>query len=163
MSKISICQEHLITLLRADAFFQDNTDPMHPIVKVPIVSKKLGDVASKFEEQLTATRLGLVVILRRAKRIEVQLGSRALECQFGLLAVVNPTLNAALNLPLAYEIVEAAFNVLEGQFNGVNPNDQTETSRFSPDTTAIVSSSDPRRPHLDIVLLNINTIIDISP
>jgi hypothetical protein len=163
MGKISTCQSNLIALLYADAFFTDLTDPMNPVILVPIVNKQQGDIESMLDEALANLGVGLIVILRRARLIDPdnQFGL-AMVCQFALSAAYNPTV-ADTGSPTAYDIVERAAQLLQGTPNGVVIGDVTNPGRFSVDPAAIAPlPPKPKAAFLDIQLLLINTTIDLS-
>ncbi len=163
MGKIATAQTNLIALLTADVFFQDNTDPANPVVLVPIVNKQQGDIQSQLEEALTNLGVGVVVILRRARLLEPDdhFGI-ALDCQFAVTAVYNPTV-APDGSPTAYDIAERAMVLLQGKPNGVNLGAETNTDRFYLDANALGPLPPTKaKAYLDAQLLLINTIIDLA-
>jgi hypothetical protein len=157
VGKISTVQQKLIDLLYADPFFTDLTNPGTPVIKVPIVFKKQGDIESQIDESLAAIGVGLVVILRRASLLEAESFELALVCQFALSAVTNPTAKDD-TAPDAYDIVEKAAVLLNGHSNGIDPD-----SRFFADQNAIGPLPPTKeKAFLDIQLLLINTTISLT-
>jgi hypothetical protein len=160
--KITTVQQRLIDLLYADPFFTDLTIPLTPVVKVPIIFKKQGDIESQLDEQLANLNVGLVVILRHAHLVEEGVLSLDLDCQFALSAVTDPLIKDA-GTPEAYDIVEKAAVILQGQFNGATVGDQSESSRFMADKNAIGPlPASKEKAHLDIQLLLVNTTISLK-
>lgn len=155
--KISTVQQRIIDLLSADPFFVDRTDPNNPIVKVPIVFKKQGDIDSKIDEAIAEIGMAMIVVFRYARRVDPAGPSKDLALQFGLTAVTNPTANADTD-PEALDIAEKAYDIVDGQSNVANPSgDQIDL--FHADGTAIRPMPVPKKPMLDIQLLLIDTII----
>ena len=162
--KISTAQQKLIDLLYADPFFTDLTDPENPIVKVPIVFKRLGDVDAIVEEKLANLGVGLIVVFRSAKGVESESFDLAWKVQFALSAVNNP-LTQDGEAPLqAEDINEKAAALLNGKPNGVG----AETSpggRFWVDPNAMAPMPMPlasKKTHLNIQVLFINTEISLT-
>lgn len=160
--KISTCQQKLIDLLYADPFFTDRTDPANHVVKVPIVFKKQGDVESLILEKLAELGVGLIIVLRHAKRPEAATYELLLACQFALSAAYNPTVADDAS-PTAYDIAEKAMALINGKLNGVTPQDDSDAGRFWVDANALGPLPPTKeQAHLDIQLLLVNTTIQIS-
>lgn len=163
MGKIMTAQAKIISLLEADAFFVDRTDPEHPVVKVPLVSKRVGDIGAAIDEKLAEIGIGLIVIFRGFKRTTAPGGSLAGEMQFALTAVENVTVNEDPERT-AEDIVEKAADILDNAPSGVG---SSRTARFYADRNSI--SPLPFRGkkfaavNSQILLVNAGTILNTSP
>lgn len=157
--KIATVQQKLIDRLNADAFFIDNSGPS-PVVKVPVIFKKQGDIESQLDEKLAEINCGLVIILRHGRLLEKESHDLALDCQFALSAVTNPTAEDS-GAPEAYDIVEKAAVILNDKWNGVG--DPLVTDNFFRVDQNAIGPLPPakNKAFLDIQLLLVNTTIQL--
>ncbi len=160
MSKIFDCQDNLVALLTADAYF---TDP-NPKKVITVLSQRKGNIQNEVQQKLVQVGVGVIVMLPL-----VTFNGEAGRISIGLKFAVIVTENVVVNQSTtgtgkpAEAIVEKVLVLVHWKPNGVALNPNAAASRFAIDPNAVrIMPPTPGSQTLLNYTIAINTDINLN-
>ena len=161
MSKIFDCQDKLVSLLTADPFFTDLTDPAHPVPIVPVMSQRVGNIPAAVAAALQKISVGVIVMLPLITFPDNETPALLVGLKFAIVVTENPLLNKTGKA--AEAIVEKILVLTHWKQNGVDLGEATLCQGFIIDQNAVRQMPPPAsQPQILAYTISINTEVSIT-